>query len=266
MGRFKLACCLIQWAGEETENLDKVLKEVAEAGWDGVESYVIASADELVNVATLAGHYGLHWVNMICRQPIDMVKYNITLGNSAVEVPFRWRGDFGGDDPADEDFERAARSLDDVVAFAKAHRVKPYHHAHLGSMIETVQDAERLLTKAPDLWLLLDTGHLLAARSAPLQVFQSAILRNRIGHVHLKDCHVDDPASWNHRSQEFGERARFAELGKGNMGLDTRAVLQALEEVGYDGWVAVELDRPYLTPSAAEAAKVNRDYLRGLGY
>ena len=48
-----------------------------------------------------------------------------------------------------------------------------------------------------------------------MQVFESENLRNRIGHVHLKDCHADDPETWDYRTQRFGEQARFAELGAG---------------------------------------------------
>ena len=50
------------------------------------------------------------------------------------------------------------------------------------------------------------------------------------------------------------------------MRFDARAALEKLEEVGYDGWVSVELDRPYPPKPAAEAAKSNREYLRSIGY
>ena len=50
------------------------------------------------------------------------------------------------------------------------------------------------------------------------------------------------------------------------MGLNDRAVLEGLGQVGYDGRVSVELNRPYSPRPAAEAAKVNREYLRRLGY
>ncbi len=172
----------------------------------------------------------------------------------------------GGSDPSDADFENAARTLDDVLAFCDAHHIKGFHHAHLGTLLETVEDAERLLAAAPSLWLLFDTGHMLAAGSDPMLVFESENLRNRIGHVHLKDCHADDPGTWDYRTQRFGEQARFAELGAGNLGLDVKAALEGLESVGYDGWVSVELDRPYPSRPPAEAAVVNREYLRNLGY
>ena len=33
MGRFRLACHLIQFGGEQQDNPEKVLREVADAGW-----------------------------------------------------------------------------------------------------------------------------------------------------------------------------------------------------------------------------------------
>ena len=268
MARFKLACHLIQFAGEDRTDPDKVFREVADAGWDAIEGQIVQDAAEMVDLATRARAYGLHIVNLLGagNSGIDTITYNITLGNAGAEVPVRSRSAFGGPDPSDADFERAARSLDEVLAFAQAHGVKGFHHAHRGTMIETVEDAERLLARAPDLWFLLDTGHLLGCRSDPMKVFASPVLRRRIGHVHLKDFHADDPVTWDHRTQRFGERARFAELGAGSYGFDFAACLRELEAVNYDGWVAVELDRPYPPRPAAEAAKVNRDFLRRLGY
>ena len=267
MSKFKLACHLIQFAGEQNENPEKVFREVAVAGWDGVEGMSINSSDNLIEMATLASRFGLHLVNVGGHgNSLDAVKYNITLGNGAVEVPGLRRSDWGGDNPTETDFKRAAQTLDEILDFCAQHNIKGFHHAHLGTMIETIEDAEKLMSAAPELWLLFDTGHLLAAGSDPMQVFDKPILRHRIGHVHLKNFHADDPQSWNHRTQKFGEQGRFAELGAGNVGLDIGAVLSSLAEVDYEGWVSVELDRPYPLRPPAEAARVNREYLVSLGY
>ena len=89
LGKFKLACHLIQFAGEQCQNPEKVLREVAEAGWDGAEGFLAGNAEQLVDFAAMARRFGLHLVNV--RGPgnrsIDSVKYNITLGNNAAEVP-----------------------------------------------------------------------------------------------------------------------------------------------------------------------------------
>ena len=193
MGTFKLACHLIQFRGEQHEHPEKVLAEVAEAGWDGVEGLRIEHADDLVDKANLAKSHGLHLVNVGGPTPRDRIRYNIALGNEAAEVPSLRRAAWGGDEPSDADIETAARTLDDLLAYCAAHHVKGFHHAHMRTLIETVEDAEKLMTAAPDLWLLYDTGHLLASGSDPMRVFDSAVLRDRIGHVHLKDVHADAP-------------------------------------------------------------------------
>ena len=54
MSKFRLACHLIQFGGEQQDNPEKVLREVADAGWDGVESVPMENAEELVEMATLA--------------------------------------------------------------------------------------------------------------------------------------------------------------------------------------------------------------------
>ena len=268
MAAFRLACHLIQFGAEAATDPEKVLREVAEAGWPGVEGLRARDADELVALAALARRFGLEVVNTggPRQDPMAARRYDVALGNRATEVPARRRSDGGGPTPADGDSARAARSLDEPLAFCAAHRVRGFPHAHLGTMSDTVADAERLLTAAPELWLLLDTGHLLAAGGDPLAVFRSDRLRGRIAHVHLKDVHADDPASWDHRTPPFGERGRFAELGAGNAGLDAAAVPRALDEIGYDGRIAAEPDKAYPPRPPAEAAAANRRHLQTLGY
>lgn len=261
--KFKIACHLITWGGEQRRDPEKVLREVAEAGYEGVEGLAASSPEELVELAKLAAKYGLHIVNVGAPDPRMRIDFNLTLGNDAAEIPACRRADFGGLNPTDEDFKRAADSLKELIEYAQQFNVKPFHHAHRGTMIETVEDAVKLLNYAPGLYLLLDTGHLLAGRSNPLEAIEK--LGDRIAHVHLKDFYAEDPETWDNHKSKWWEEGRFEELGKGNMGLDVKAVLQGLERIGYEGWVTVEQDRPTHHPPA-ETARINREYLRSLGY
>ncbi|MBM3474695.1 MAG: TIM barrel protein [Armatimonadetes bacterium] len=262
MPQFRIACHLIQFEGRESTEPEWVLNAVAEAGYEGCEGFGPKTPEELVETASLAGQYGLHIVNIGGPTPEERVRFNVTLGNGAVEVPACGKASFGGPDPSDEDFARAAATLADAIAFAERHHVKPFHHAHIGTMIETKEDADRMLATAPGLYLLLDTGHLTCAGSDALETLWAH--KDRIGHVHLKDFTADDPSTWHWPGSKFWEEGRFKELGDGNMGLDVPGVLKALEDIGYDGWVSVELDRASI--DTAEAAKYNREYLRQLGY
>jgi inosose dehydratase len=259
---FRIACHLIQFEGREKTEPEGVLNAVAEAGYEGCEGFGPQTPEGLVQIASLAAQHGLHIVNIGGPTPEDRVRYNVTLGNGAVEVPACGRANFGGPEPTDEDFARAAATLADVIALCETYHAKPFHHAHIGTMIETKEDADRMLAAAPGLYLLLDTGHLTCAGSNALETLWAH--RDRIGHVHLKDFYADDPSTWRWPGSKFWEEGRFKELGDGNMGLDVPRVLKALEEIGYDGWVSVELDRASM--DMAEAAKYNREYLKRLGY
>lgn len=262
MGKFKIACHLIQFVNREKEEPEWVLDNVAEAGYDGVEGFGPQTPEELVQVAMLAAERGLHLINVGAPTPELKLQWNVTLGNAAAETPACWKNKFGGQNPTAADFATAAATLADTIALSKKYHVKPFHHAHLGTMIETREDAQKMLEAAPGLELLLDTGHLTACGADALEVLWDH--KDRIGHVHLKDFWADDPASWTWPGSKFGDEGRFKELGDGNMGLDLPGILKALEEIGYDGWIAVELDRA--TIPVEQAAKKNRDYLRSLGY
>ena len=261
--KFRIACHTIQWGGKQNQDPESVIKVVADAGYDGIEGFKIESADQLVHIASLCAKHGLQLVNAAGPTPEERFKYNATLGNKACEVPALRRGEYGGQNPSDDDFRRAADSVAEACAVAKTLGIKPFHHAHINTLIETPADADKLLGYAPGLYLLFDTGHMLAANSNPLDVFKT--LSDRIAHVHLKDTTAKDPKTYKRWECKFGEDAWFQELGKGNLGFDGAAVLTGLEEIGYDLWVSVEQDRPtHHDPD--QTAYVNRDYFRSLGY
>ena len=262
MPKFRIACHLIQFEGREKTEPEWVLDNIAAAGYEGCEGFSPETPEQLVEIACLAAQRGLHIVNLGGPNPAARLQFNVTLGNDAVEVPACSKGSFAGPNPGDQDFANAAATLADIIALCEKHHVKPFHHAHIGTMIETKEDADRMLAAAPGLYLLLDTGHLTCAGSNAVETLVAH--HNRIGHVHLKDFYADNPQTWHWPGSKFWEEGRFKELGDGNMGLDVREVLRLLEEIGYEGWVSVELDRA--TVGMEQAAKYNREYLQRLGF
>lgn len=264
MGKFRVACHLIQFGKAFGENPEQVLRDIVAAGYDGVEGIRAEDPARELELCALARELGLHPINAGGGGFLHKAQWNAVLGNGAAEVPSQRRKS-KGEALTEADLRAAAEALAEPLAICRRYRLKGFHHAHMGTYIETVEDARRVLAAVPDLWLLYDTGHMLAAGSNPLEVFETE-LAYRIGHVHLKDFHADDPRGWNYRTGKFGEVARFAELGQGTAGFEVAAALHGLERVGYEGWVSVELDRPFPVPSATEAAARNRAYLRSLGY
>lgn len=145
--------------------------------------------------------------------------------------------------------------------------VRTVVHQHLGTLIETGAEVRRLMEMTdPDLLgICLDTGHwTFGTGENPVDAVRE--FRDRIWHVHFKDA---DPAvmaesrrqGW-HGLESTGHGV-FCELGKG--AVDFPAVLAALREIGYDGWIVVEQDVLPGMGKPKESARRNREYLASIG-
>jgi inosose dehydratase len=117
-----------------------------------------------------------------------------------------------------------------------------YHH-HMGTIIQSADDIERLMeVTGPSVELLLDTGHLTFAGGDPA-VF-AARYAARIGHVHCKDVRRDVLAQVRNRDTSFLNAVLagvFTVPGDGCV--DYRAVLAPLAAAGYRGWLVVEAEQ-----------------------
>jgi inosose dehydratase len=145
--------------------------------------------------------------------------------------------------------------------------IRTVFHQHIGTLVETMDETRRLLdtTDPSVLGLCLDTGHwTFGAGGDPVAAART--LRDRVWHVHFKDC---DPAVMaESRASEWDGPTSvghgvFCELGKGCV--DFPGVLAALDEIGYDGWVVVEQDVLPGMGTPRESARRNREYLRSIG-
>jgi inosose dehydratase len=208
---------------------ERILQELADAGYDGVE----------------LGPLGFF------SQPGAIAAHGLILSGGYIPVPFG-----AGLGPLDEtldlfdEIEPSARpiladegdaweplDLDDVaraVEHVRARGYEPTFHHHMGTRVESEREIERLLEHV-DTSLLLDTGHLLAAGTDPTAALRA--WRDRIDYVHVKDVELgklreapDWPAAWR--------RNVFCELGTGDV--DARGFLDELE--GFDGWLVIEQD------------------------
>jgi len=140
-----------------------------------------------------------------------------------------------------------------------------FHH-HCATFVETPQEIDALVqaTDPTLVGLCLDTGHATYGGGSPVDLFER--YRDRIWHVHFKDC---EPAVAERARQEEWDyqtallHGVFCELGKGSV--DFRTLLRTLERSGYDGWIVVEQDVLPGMGAPADSAGRNRRYLRELG-
>jgi inosose dehydratase len=156
--------------------------------------------------------------------------------------------------------EQIARAVRDETGLRTA-----FHH-HCAGFVETPREIDALMSRTSStcLGLCLDTGHLTYAGGDALAAI--AMYRDRVWHVHFKDCDPRLASAAREREWDYHTAVRngiFCELGCG--AVPFAAVRDALRAQGYSGWVVVEQDvLPGLGTPAASARR-NRDYLRQLG-
>jgi inosose dehydratase len=143
----------------------------------------------------------------------------------------------------DEDYDRLAKGLDSVVDLAAEHGLEASYHPHLGTIVESPDELDRLMERSR-IGFCPDTAHLAAGGGDPAELIRR--YGRRLGHVHLKDL-----------SRATGE---FLPLGAGD--LDLADVVRAVREADYDSWLIVELDSYDGDPRAA--AEQSLTHLRQL--
>jgi inosose dehydratase len=163
------------------------------------------------------------------------------------------------------EWQQLADCLNRVGEITLEEGVRSCFHNHVGSVIETLEEIERMLQMTdPDLVFLgPDTGHLAWAAADSVDFCRK--YADRIKTIHAKDVHagvVERGAAEDWDYDTFVDHGLFAELGDGCV--DFAAVFDALRAAGFAGWVIVETDVTQ-KPTALESATISREYLSRLG-
>ncbi len=134
-----------------------------------------------------------------------------------------------------DDYDKLAAALDKVDAIASAHGLKAHYHPHLSTIVENPDEVRAVFARTP-IGFCPDTAHLAAAGADVATMVREHA--DRISYIHLKGLSRDPFA--------------FVPVGRGD--LDNGAVIQALKDIGYQGWVCNELDAwPDPAAGAAES-------------
>lgn len=139
-----------------------------------------------------------------------------------------------------EQWDLLCANLDRLVAVAAARGIRASLHPHVGTMVETRDDVERVL-RGSAVPLTLDTGHLLIGGTDPAAL--AATWAARINHVHAKDVRADLAARVRSGELSYTDAVRagiYVPLGQGDV--DLPAIVAALTAVGFDGWWVLEQD------------------------
>jgi inosose dehydratase len=151
-----------------------------------------------------------------------------------------WR-DFGG-------------RLTELAERLSRHGIRLVYHHHIGTVVESEAEIDRLMAAAGDsVALLLDTGHLAFAGADPAVLARR--YGHRIAHVHCKDVRRDVLAGVRAGDASFLDAVIggvFTVPGDGC--IDFGPVLAALAAAHYSGWLVVEAEQdPVKAPPLTHA-------------
>lgn len=167
-----------------------------------------------------------------------------------------------------DDARRLYENVQHAAGLVREAGFEPTFHHHAGTFVESPGEIDAFLA-ATDVGLTLDTGHLAIAGGDSIE----AVRRwgDRINHLHLKDidrARLTAILAAGGGMADVWSGGSFVAFGRGDV--DLAAVLDAVEETGYDGWLVVEqdvlnapgLDLTEFHASRANDQRVNREALR----
>jgi inosose dehydratase len=143
-------------------------------------------------------------------------------------------------------------NLDRIDEAARASGLLATLHPHVGTMIESGEQTQRVIDGCA-IALCLDTGHLLIGGGDPVAV--ATAHPERIGHVHLKDVRLPWAERVRNGQVSYTEAVAggiYAPLGDGDV--DVAAIVIALEGNGYSGWYVLEQDTILTADPATDPA------------
>lgn len=164
----------------------------------------------------------------------------------------------------DAGWEIVYRNIDRILAAAKARGVTVSLHSHVGTMIETPAEVDRILN-GTDVDFCFDTGHMFIGGVDPVEFVRKHT--GRISHAHLKDVALDRARSVQNGEQAYYDAVvdgMYQPLGQGDIDIDS--IVGTLIRAGFDGWFTLEqdtvvADEPASGAGPIEQARASLSYL-----
>jgi inosose dehydratase len=158
---------------------------------------------------------------------------------------------------------RLCDGLNRLGEIANAKGMKLTFHHHMGTVVQTEAEIDRLMaeTDPTKLHLLFDSGHLSFAGIDPAKVLAKHV--GRVGHVHLKDMRPDIVAKVKAEHLSFLQGVRLGAFTvPGDGCVDFAPLFAILDNAHYEGWFVVEAEQDPALANPFEYALKARNYIR----
>lgn len=164
---------------------------------------------------------------------------------------------------AEKEWKQFGERLDAVAAELDKQGLTMAYHHHMGTVIQSEDEVDRMMGSTKSVGLLLDSGHLTFAGGDPMRALKRHA--KRIVHVHCKDIRKDKLAAARKQDMSFLDAVLgdvFAVPGDGSIDFDP--LLAELAKHHYEGWLVVEADQDPAKAHPLTHARIGHDCLRPL--
>ena len=283
----KLGVAPIAWSNDDMPelggdtSLEQCLKEANEAGYIGIESggkfpkkssELIPKLDQF-NLKLCSGWYGANLRKNSVEEETKSIQEQLDLFKDCdapcivfAEVSVSIQGDPNrklSTRPQMErdEWQKFCEKISELGQYLEDEGMPLAYHHHMGTVIETQKDTERLIENTHEsVKLTLDTGHMLFAKGDSKYILQN--YHERILHVHCKD--IRKQVLEKSLKEDLSFRGAFLEGAftvPGDGCIDYQPLFNVLKNNNYSGWLVVEAEQDPAKANPLEYAKIGYNYL-----
>ena len=283
----KLGISPIAWSNDDMPELggdttlEQCLSETRKAGFSGIESggKFPKKSEELIpllekhNLSLCSGWYGANLRNNSVKEEIELIQEQLKLFQDckAPCIVFAEVSDSIAGDPnrplstrpqmENEEWTNFSKKISEIGKYLEDQGMPLAYHHHMGTVIETQKDTERLLESTSEhVKLILDTGHMLFARGDSIKIYNN--FKDRIIHIHCKDMRkktLDKSLDEDLSFRNAFLNGAFTVPGDGI--IDYKPFFDVLKKNNYSGWLVVEAEQDPGKANPLEYAKIGFKYL-----
>jgi len=283
----KLGVAPIAWSNDDMPelggdtSLEQCLLEASQAGYIGIESggKFPKNSSELIpklnkfHLELCSGWYGANLRKNSVKEEKLAIQKQLKLFqecNSPCIVFAEVSGSIQSDpnrklstrpQMEDEEWKEFCTKISEFGKYLEDQGMPLAYHHHMGTVIETQKDTERLLDNTHDsVKLTLDTGHMLFAKGDSKKILND--YKQRLAHIHCKD--IRKKILENSLKQDLSFREAFLEGAftvPGDGCIDYKPLFDILKKNNYSGWLVVEAEQDPIKANPLEYAIKGYKYL-----
>jgi inosose dehydratase len=168
-----------------------------------------------------------------------------------------------------DEWKLLCEGIEALAEHTEERGMKTAYHHHMGTIVQSEEDIEKLMKGTRKLGLLFDTGHLIYAGANPQNVLEKHF--KRITHVHAKNVRFSILKTLLKNDSSFLQailKGVFTVPGDSGVndddGLNFSSLVQKLLAGDYKGWLVMEAEQNPAEANPLQYARVGYQYLHYL--